>query len=308
MGVNNLYYLGGILLPSGTLISQVQSATPATNTDGLTGYASGLPYPLFRSIRAQQPNIPFSSPAVGSILTAILTGGNPYAVGLSAGNTDLYYRQGQNLGFRYADAASQHERLRLTRGLLFWQTISANHRQDAEISCNLIAAYDGVNAAIKQVGTGSLSGTPTGSEFYTLGPIKLNGSWLGGEQSWSLASGLQPEQAGAAGETADSFVGAKMTDDICTITAIGKPWANLGLSGETATTIILYLRKKAADGYNEPDASAVHIKITATNGQILPEQASGGGNDPATSTLRLALRAANALSTPVSITVGAAIA
>ena len=307
MGVNNLYYLGGILLPSGTLISQINSGTPATNTDGLTGYASGLPYPLFRSIRAQQPDVPFTSPAVGSILTEILTSGTYYALGLSSSNTDLFYRQGQNLGFRYADGASQHERLRMTRGLLFWQTISATHRQDAEISCRIIAAYDGTNAAIQQVGTGTLSGTPAASEFYTLGPVKLGGSWLGGEQSWSLASGLQPEQVGAAGETADSFIGAKMTDDIATINFIGKPWAGYGISGSAITSIILYLRRKTADGHNVPDATASHIKITSAYGQILPESADGGGNDPATSTLRLALRAANSASVPIAITVGSAI-
>jgi hypothetical protein len=307
MSVNNLYYLGGILLPNGTLISQLNSAAPASNTDGITGYAAGYPYPLFRGIRAQQPDVPFSSPAVGSILTPILAGGNPYALGLSTGATDLFYRQGQNLGFRYADAQSQHERLRMTRGFLFWQTIAATHRQDAEISCRLIAAYDGTNAAIQNVGTGTLSGTPSATEFYTLGPVKLNGSWLGGEQSISLASGLQPEQVGAAGETADSFVGGKMTDDVATITFIGKPWGGYGLAGSSVSSIIMYLRRKTQDGYNVADAVASHIKITAAYGQILPESASGGGNDPATSTLRLALRAADGASTAISISVGVAI-
>ena len=308
MGINNLYYLGGILLPSGTLISQINSASPSSNTDNLTGYSAGYPYPLFRSIRAQQPDISFSSPAMGSILAAITGDGNSYAIGLSSSNTDLFYRQGQNLGFRYADSAAQHERLRMTRGFFFWETIAAQHRQDAEISCRLIAAYDGTNAAIQQVGTGTLSGTPAASEFYTLGPVKLGGSWLGGEQSVSLASGLQPEQAGAGGETADSFVGGKMTDDVATINCIGKPWGGYALAGSAITSVIIYFRRKTQDGHNVADATASHIKITAGYGLILPETATGGNNDPATSTLRLALRAADGNSQAVTISTGVAIA
>lgn len=308
MGVNNLYYLGGILLPSGALISQINSATPSTGTDGIVGYAAGYPTPLFRGIRAQQPDVSFASPAVGSILASIIASGNPYAIGLSSGSTDLFYRQGQNLGFRYADVAAQHERLRMTRGFLFWQTLAATHRQDAEITCRLIAAYDGVNAAIQQVGTGSLSGTPAAAEFYTLGPVKLNGSWLGGEQSVSLASGLQPEQVGAAGETADSFVGGKQTDDVATITFLGKPWGGLGLAGSVVSSVVIYLRRKTQDGYNVADGVASHIRITATSGQVLPESASGGGNDPATSTLRLALRAADGTVPAITIAVGTIIA
>ncbi len=307
MGVSNLYYLHGILLPSGTFLSQIMDTTPGSNTEQLTGYAAGHPHPLFRAVRNQQPDISFRSPAVGQVLTAILAGGDNYALDLSAGNTDLLYKRGQHLGFRYAAAASQHERLRAKTGMLFWQTIQATHRQDAEIACRMLVAYDGVNNALAQVGTGTLTGTPAASQFYTLGPVKLNGSWLGGEQSWSLASGLAPEQQGAAGEPWDSYIGARVTDDIVTITAMGKPWAGLSLEGSVVSSVILYLRAKTADGNNVADGTASHIKIVATNGMLLPEQATGGENNPATSTLRLALRAASSAANPLAITVGAAI-
>jgi len=41
MGVASLYYLHGILLPSGALISELTDTTPAANTEELDGYASG---------------------------------------------------------------------------------------------------------------------------------------------------------------------------------------------------------------------------------------------------------------------------
>ena len=150
---NEVYMVHGILLPGGALLSQLTSVSPDTNSDLLTGYASGHAYPLFRAIREQSPEFPFSSEAISTVLAAITAGGNNYALDLSAGNTDLQCRQAQDLGVRYAPAVAQHERLRMSRAMLMWESISGNYNGDAGINCRLVGTYDGVNAAVQNVGT-----------------------------------------------------------------------------------------------------------------------------------------------------------
>jgi len=258
-------------------------------------------------VRGQKPDVTFDSAALGQILAAIVAGGNNYCLDLSAGNTDLEYRRGQNVGIRYDASAAQHERLRMSKGFLYWNTIRADHQQDASISCRLVGVYDGTNAPLVQVGTGTLTGTPAATQFYTLGPVKVNGAALNNEQSISLDSGAQPEEAGGSGDVWDTYCGIKQTDDVLTVSALGKPFGNLGLTGTILSELLIYLRAKTADGHNVPDGTASHIKISATNGLVLPENVGGAANDPATSSLRIRLRAPSGSAAPLTISTASAI-
>ncbi len=300
------HYLHGILLPSGTFISQLTDGSPATNTEELVGRAAGYPDPLFRGIRGQKPEVPFTTPAVAQILGAITGGTNNFALDLSAGNTDIGYKQGRNLGVRYDPGSSFHERLRIAKGFLTWNTISVQQEQDATIACRLLAVYDGTNTPIVQLGTGTLTGTPTAAQWYTLGPVVINGSTQDGLQEWSLESGVQINQKGDKGAPWPTYTGVRSTEPVLTLKAEGKPWGNLGLVGAAITSLSFYLRKKLGNGINVPDGSLSHIKITATNGLILPEDVSGV-DDSAVSTLRIGLQASAAGSDIITITTDAAI-
>ena len=309
MGVATVDYLHGILLPDDTLLSELTDCTPGANSNYLTGYASGHDEPLFRSVSGQTPDASFTSCNIKTILDLIIAGGNNYGLDLSAGNTDLLYKRGQDLGVRYAAAAAQHARLRAAQAFLYWNTISASHQQNADIACRLVAAYDGTNVPLVPAGTIALSGTPAATEFYTLGPVKINGAWLTNEQDWSLSSGVTPEEAGAAGEIWNSYVGIKQTDPVLTVNCLGNPWALEALTGTAiATGLLLYLRKKDADGHNVADATEEHIKFSASYGYVLPESTRGAQNDPATTTLRIALRPASSLVETLAIDTTAAIA
>ena len=308
MGISSIYYLHGILLPSGALISELTDTSPAANTEELVGYSAGHHLPLFRGIRSQTPDASFTANAVGQVIAAIVAGGNNYGLSLS-GNTDLQYRQGTDRGTRAA-VAGNNERLRMNKGFLLWNTIEASHQQDASIACRLVGVYDSAsgNNPVVQVGTGALTGTPAAVQFYTLGPVKINGSLLGNEQSWSLASGATAEEQGSGGELWNSYVGIKTVDPVVTITTLGKPWSNYPITGVVISSLELYLRAQSPDGGRVADDTASHIKITATNGLVLPESASGGANDPAISTLRIGLRAASGSADVLTINTASTIA
>jgi len=308
MSSDTRYYLDSVLLAGSTLISELTDLSPDSGTDHLTGYAASFPHPLFRGVRGQKPGSPFSSPQIGAILAAILAGGNNWCLDLSAGNTDLGFLQGQNRGIRQARAGAVHERLRLSRGWLYWDSISASHQQDATISCRLEALYDETNAPIVQMGAGALTGTPTGVQWYTLGPVKLNGSWLTNEQSWNLGSGIQTEIGGSAGRIYATYAGINQTDPVLSVTNNGKPWSAQALAGAAISADLeFWLRAKDQDGHNISESTASHIKFKATNGLLVPEGMSGQTNQPTSNTLRFGIRSADANSDPLEITVGAKI-
>lgn len=304
---NEVYMVHGILLPDATLLSQLTDTSPQSGSDLMTGYASGHAYPLFRAIREQLPEFPFTSEAIGTILGKIVAGGNNYALDLSAGNTDLQCRQAQDLGIRYAPAVASHERLRMSRAVLGWESVTGQYRGDATIACRLVGTYDGVNPAVQQVGTGTLTGTPASAEHFTLGPVKINGAWLPVPQTVTVNSGLDWLRAGGGNDPAPRFTGVRITDDILSITALGKPWANYGLAGGVVGALSIYFCRKFPDGHNYADAALQHVKITATNGMILPDSAQGGGNDPMENTLRIACRAATGAASVLTISTGVAI-
>lgn len=288
------FYCHGILLPSGSLISELEDCTPGVNSDMLTGYASGHAHPLFRGMRGQVPDVSFTSPAIGQILAAIVAGGNNYCVDLgTTGNTDVGYRKGQNKGIREADVSAVHERIRLPDAWMYWQSISARHQQDAVISARMIGRYDGTNPPASQVGAGALSGTPAAVQWYTMGPVKLNGSWVENEQSVSLSSGVREEASGSAGVVWPQFLGVQQTDEMLSLEKNGKPWNAYGLTGGALSSLVVYLRAKDVDGHNVADATASHVKITMTNGYVVPQQTTGGQTNPAGTTLSIALRAPN---------------
>jgi len=305
------YYLHGILLPGGTLISQLEDHSGGANSEELVGYSSGHIHPLFRATRSQKPGVTFSSTAVGQILTYLLAGSDNYMRDLSSGNTDVEYRQGKSQAFRYATSDSNNERLRLTKAFLSWDTISASQDQDATISCRLVGLYDtGTgNAPITQVGTGILTGTPAVDAFYTLGPIKLNGSWLESDIEWSLSSGITYEEGGSSGLIYPTYGGGQALDQVLSLTRRGKPWGGLSSLGTTISSLDFYLRKKAVDNQgNVADGTAQHIKFTATNGAILPDTVTGAGNNPIQNASRIGLRASSGSTDPLTISVASAIA
>jgi len=307
MSVNALYYLRGILTPAGTLISQITDTTPSSNSEILTGMAAGFALPLFKGIRGQKPDITFTSTSVAAILNLIKAGGSNYCLDLSAGNVDLLYIKGKNLGIREAIGSSVHARLRVARGFLYWTTIAATHQQDATIACRLVACFDGTNNPIVPAGSVAVSGTPTADSFYTLGPVAVNGAPLYDEQGMTLNSGIEAEEAGAAGEIWASYVGVKTISPTMSVDALGQPW-RYGITGSTLSAVTAYLRNKAPDsGGNVANTTATHIKFTAANGIILPDSTKAGTNDPAETTLSLELRALNSNSDVLAIDTTSAI-
>jgi hypothetical protein len=291
MATATQWYLHGILLPSGSWISQLTDLTPATSTAHLSGYASGAVVPSFRAAQGIKPQFTFSTPQIATVLTACgLTG-----VGYAANNADLYFRKSSNLGSRVAIVTAEHQRLRAVRFLLYWTRITASQDGEARIECRLVPTFDGTNAPLVPAGSVAVPAYVTASEFYTLGPVAFNGSAVADVAEWSLDLGVQMREKASAGEDFLSFCGVQSHDPVLTCTTGDASWwVSPGLSGLQLTAAAFYLRRRQADQSRcYADGSAQHIKFSAVDnpcGLLTVEQSGGAGAEPASVSLRAGFR------------------
>lgn len=307
MSVPSVYYLHGIALPTGALISELQDATPTLTTQRLIGFTAGHHQPLFMATQSQKLEISFTTLALKQVLDYIATGLNPYGVGISAA-VDLIYKKGKDLAFREAAADAVHYRLRVMKSLLYWRSIRAPHGGPVTMDCRLLIAYDGVNNPIIPAGSVAATGTPVVTQYYTLGPVSVNTVALGGVQDVTINANEQEEESGSDGEIWSTYAGLKTASPSATIRAIGEPWRSMGLNGTAISALNLFLRAKSANGGNVANGTPSHLKITAVNGRIDPDSARSGTNDPADTSLTATFIAPDVDSWAIAINTASTIA
>jgi hypothetical protein len=307
MGVSTVHILHGIQTPA-QFYSQVEDATPQSGLSSMIGTPAGLVSPLFMGIRGAKPNVSFRTTQLATLLAEC----GLYGADLSAGNTDLFYRKVTNLGTREAAITATHTRMRIAKAFMYWRSITARHQSEATAEANLVAVFDGTNVPIVSTGSVALSGTPTAAEFFGLGPISINTVALPSDTEMSIDLGVEMLTAGSNSEVYDSFVAVKAIRPVITIRSLSiESWATYGLIGTALTSFSGYLRKCNADAAGGvayvADATAQHIKFTATAGIITVDQTSGGGASEAGTSLKIYLRSATQGAAPLTISTASAI-
>lgn len=304
MSVAKSYLVHGVKFPSGDFISELTNANLAVNSDDLTGIPSGHPVPLFTGSRGQRPDLTFTTHQLKTILDGMGLNG----VDLSAGNTELFCKLDKDLGVRNANASTVHAVYRMAGAWGYWQSISARQGQEAEINCRVVPTWDGATLPLIPVGSVALSGTEAASQYYTLGPIKVNGTFLDSLQDWTLDLAYQCKEHAGDGDLYTTLAGLKEMVPAVRIAGMNvDQWATYGVLGTAVTSLSLFLRKKAANGGTVPDGTSEHIKLTATGGLMRGDSVSGAGNDPVNSGTLIRLRAPDASTAIITIDTAAAI-
>lgn len=302
MAVPGVYVLHGIQTPT-NFYSVVQDATPAPVVDAMVQFAAGHPQPLFTSTRTVKPEVTFTTHQVGTAISEFGLMG----LDLSGGNVDLYYRLAADHGARVAGATTSHIRLRMVNAFGYIRTIRAAHRAEATVEIRICATYDGSNAPLVAAGGVALSGTSAAAEFYTLGPATVNTTSVGGQDA---SVELNPDviEVGDEGEVFNTFVAIRTIQPIVTLRGFDvSQWANIGLTGTPLSALVVYLRRKAADGDNVANGTSAHCKVTGGTGLITIDNSNGGGNAEAQLGLRIFCRAANAAGNALTLASASAI-
>lgn len=303
MTVSSVDLLHGISNGS-TFISQFTSQEVTPGMEVMVASAAGMPYPQFAGTLSVRAEMRFTTPQIKSVLDLVGVSG---VYDLSGGNTDLFMKVASDQGVRTASASTAHHRFRAAQGFLVLERITAGHRSEAQAQCRIICAYDGTNSPLVYAGSQALSGTPTSDEHFLLGPQYLNGSAVAGPQNLDLDLGQSILQTGSDGELYDTFNCLLQQTPTFTLTALNTGyWATAGLTGLDLSSASIYFRKMSRTG-RVADATAEHIKLAFTDGEIYVGSTSGDGMSPNQTTIMVRPIAASATGSPLTIT-GTAIA
>lgn len=296
MSTSVVYYPHAIYLPTGPVITQISDVQPGHNFQDLTEFAAGQAVPQFTGTHQAAPDNRFSSSQVKALLDYC----TDYSIARDTsalGNVDVEFKAGINLGVRQADAALVHIRARATANtMICWESFTARQGQIVELRCRLVHIFNLASGVDPLVFTNSLALTNTSAIAYlfTLGPIKLNGTFLNAVEEVTWNNNIEYEEVASDGDGFLSYCGIKkfrptvsiMTRDLALL-------STFGTRGTALSALSCFLRKKLQSGINVADATAEHIKLAATVGTIKAREAQAGDTTRAHLTIDLMASAQN---------------
>lgn len=265
----DLYLPHAINFPSGTDITQIDSLPLDPQLDDFEVRAASAVLPGITGHHLSDPEMAFSTTQVADILDHCTI--DDIAGAFDGSNVDLEWRKSQSLTGRVAVASTEHARTRATKSLLSWEEISVASGSLASINARLGFISDGTNAPLA-VSTGvALGAAAATNEVFTMGPAHLTTASVTGSPlcatAWSWRNNIRFDRVHCNGLGWLEFLAVDTFSPTITIDVedITNPLALLP-SGETLSTLTLYLRHKLQGGVNTPAGTASHVKIAATVG------------------------------------------
>jgi len=279
MGFGAVHRPHAIAFPGPTYITQFTDVRPNHNYAEFVERSASEPAPQWTGVIAAAPEIGFDSRQLKTILD--LCTDQDVAIGYapSGGTVSLYYRKGVNRGLREDVASLVHDRFDMANNaMLYWESLSAEQRSVAQITAMLKAvSTDGATAPLVHVGSAALAGNVAVSHVYTLGPVSVNGAWVDSVISARLDNNFTFDAEDESGNAWLQYYGIDEHNPKVTIETndIGV-FADYGSGGTALSSLKLYFRK-LQHGTLGPvaDATAAHVKVTATLGTILVQEGSG---------------------------------
>lgn len=307
MGTTNVYYPHAIILPGPVTLTQITNVTPGHNFQDLVEFSAGQVGAQFTGTHQAAPDNRFTTSQLKSILD-LCTDFN-VAKDLSAGNVDVEFRAGVNLGTRTAAASLAHIRCRSQQNtILCWESLSAKQGQLAEMRCRLASVMNTVTGAdpLTVVAGVAVTATPAIVGLYTLGPQKINGTFLTGVMDVSWDNQIGYEEITSDGDGFPTFIGVKRVLPRISITTTDLSVMNtFGTRGTALSALSSFFRKKLASGINVADGTAQHIGLAATTGTVKARQIEG--SEPAMAMVTIDLSEPTADTAPFTVSTTTAI-
>jgi len=243
---------------------------------------SGSIVPTWASIGRAQPQASFTTASCKLALAAI--GVNALAL-TSGAPGRLYFRAKINLGGNATTSVNQ--RRTISSGLVVPVRITAPEPgpDSAQVQYDIHTIWDGTGGGAPVVveQNQALAGSWTGDRLFAAGPVKLNGSIDPKIISWSLDFGFRIFKAGDSGTIHDTWAGIMRMEPRLTFASYDLDYVRqIGWQGLPLTSVVAYLRARKSGSSFETDATAAHIKFTATSGVgIITRETASHGDTPA---------------------------
>lgn len=273
--------IGGI--ESINIKSQIEHQAEAT---------SGEVYPRHQAIMAVKPIADFSSYCIADCLDAIPITGK--SISAMATGLDLHaYKHEHGAG---RAGTLSHRKYTIGDGMIIPSRISADHRGDALMTCNVLTTWDGTNDPVVITDLQTVPTQGDDDQRFTIGKCTIGSVLISDIRSWELDFGVNAVTEGADSDLYDTHVSIVDCKPVLTLRGIDIEWlkaASIPLVGKAAThlTTTVYLRKRlqTSAGF-VANATAEHISMTMDGLAWIDELYASRGKGPTECSLKLAAR------------------
>lgn len=278
---NELFYPHGMKFGS-TFLGQADDLEVDANIDELTHYAAGDYAPSFTGAKEVAPEFKLNTYDAAGVFSLVSSGNggvDDLCRGFSSGNVDCAYRQAKNLSVPNSPATAVHYVYRLINSAMFyWDGFRVNQKGEVQVMTKTIATLTSSNPIVTQLPNQAIDTPPLVTNLYTLGKIVIDGTAITRLKSTNWSNNVKLEKDPADGEASPSFCGIEQIKPVVQADTQNLGIINaFGFSGYKITTSFdVYLRKRMASGVNHPDASTVHIRLSATAGTVQFQSTAGG--------------------------------
>jgi len=262
------------------LIDQVSDFTADPGIQEALLSADGQVDPTFVAVAQQAPRFSFTTSGLATVLAKCGISGLDFTGDADDAGLECWFQKMEEGGTRVS--GSNHLKMTAIHGLLLPRTITASDGEPASMAMEAVVTYNGDDAPIVIATSQALSGSPSVSEVFTAGPMKINGVTYDGVQSVTIDFGLQEQVLSSDGLVYPTFVCIGQRRPSITIQTTDVTLLNtFGLNGvvQGATDSVVYLRKMSEGATRVTDVTAEHISFTIDEGRInpLPWSAEQGG-------------------------------
>lgn len=277
----NLFYPHGAYLLGTTFLGQADDLQTDINVDELTAYATGDVMPGFVGAKKTEPEFKIDTMDLSTVFTLAAAGDEALAYDISAGNVDLYFRQSKNKSTRYAAADTSHVIYRLVQSaMFFWDSFEVSQDGEAKINTRIVPTYNSAQPTVTLLNSQAITAAPDITKLYTIGKVLVNGTAINRIKkiAWNNSVTVEKEAADGSPQASHVCIGKAKpvvqvdTQELQQIQAFGEAGYPL-VSGSGG--LVVYLRKRMQGKINHPDASAVHLKLQATDGSVFWNRTSG---------------------------------
>ena len=274
----------------GGLIDQISDWGYDVATAELLKGGDGQVDPTFVCVGQQEPAIRFTTTGIAKALA--VSGISGVAIASDALFT-AYMQQMAEGGTRTAGA--NHITYVISQGILVPEQINASTDDAATISYVAHATYDSSNLPVIIAGSQSLTGTPSTSEIFYCGPVKVNGQTINGVQNVTIDFGITVYKKGGDGLAWPSFVCISTRQPSITVTTLDAGFGTnalfttSGLAGiaQSTTDSVVYLRKADEGGTRTADATEEHISFTIDEGRLEVSSVQGSHGEALGATIKI---------------------
>ncbi len=268
----DIYVPHAIKFASGTDITQLDAITPDPGLDPLTVFSASEPTPGFTGSRSARPSLSLVTTQIKEVLDRVgIPAGAPVATAHSATNVLMEWRKVVSLTGRAALASAVHTKVTMANSLMFWDAIDAPQDGDATISFMFVPVSVSGAAPMVYATNTALTASSAVQGLYEAGPVVLDGSTLC-VRSWRWNNNIAEfPRLRCGGSSYPEFVAVDRLRPVVTVEVsdITGPLSAMP-AGAAVTSLVCYLRKKAASGINELDNATVAISLSSSSGTVYP--------------------------------------